>query len=215
MRLVLASASPRRAHLLADANCRFHVAPPEIEEVAPPYLTPVETVLLNARAKAEEVAARFPEDVVLGADTLVAFTGKIFGKPSTMNDAFAMLRRLNGRTHEVFSGVWLVHRAGRRSIGTVERTRVHFHRLSEEKLHAYLARIGPLDKAGAYAAQDDHGELIKAVEGSFSNVVGLPMEKLTGLLAGFGFKTRMQKTQRDASGRKVLSRAIPETDGEG
>jgi septum formation protein len=187
MRLVLASASPRRAHLLAAANCPFHVAPAQIAEVAPPYLTPVETVLLNARAKAEEVAARFPDDVVLGADTLVAFNGKIFGKPSTVDDAFAMLRRLNGRTHEVFSGVWLVHRAGRHSIGAVERTRVHFHRLSERKLRDYLSRIGPLDKAGAYAAQDDRGELIKAVEGSFSNVIGLPMEKVAELLAGFGF----------------------------
>ena len=191
MRLVLASASPRRAHLLTAANCPFHVAPAQIAEVAPPYLTPFETVLLNARAKAEEVAARFPDDVILGADTLVAFNGKIFGKPSTMDNAFAMLRRLNGRTHEVFSGVWLVHRAGRRSIGAVERTRVHFHRLSEEKLRAYLSRIGPLDKAGSYAAQDDRGELIKAVEGSFSNVVGLPIEKVAELLAGFGFTSSL------------------------
>jgi septum formation protein len=114
---------------------------------------------------------------VLGVDTLVAFEGRVFGKPADMAVAEAMLEELNGRTHAVFSGVWLVNAAGAAD-GFVEVTEVHFRTLSAEHRRAYLQRIGPLDKAGAYAAQDDGGELIERVEGSLSNVIGLPMESL-------------------------------------
>ena len=100
----------------------------------------------------------------------------MLGKPADMNAAFVMLSRLNGRTHEVYSGVWLVH--GEKEHGFIVVTRVHFHRRTAAELRSYLTRIGPLDKAGAYAAQDDHGEMIARVEGSYSNVIGLPMEEL-------------------------------------
>ena len=96
-----------------------------------------------------------------------------------------MISRLNGRTHEVFSGVWLTHWNSGRQYGFIEATRVHFRHLAEPRLHAYLNRIGPLDKAGAYAAQDDNGELIEQFEGSFSNVIGLPMEHLALALQRF------------------------------
>jgi septum formation protein len=109
---------------------------------------------------------------------VVVFEDEIFGKPENLPAAEAMLRRLNGRSHEVYSGVWLAHLEGGRERGFIEITRVHFQRRSAAQLRAYLARIGPLDKAGAYAAQDDRGEMIEAAEGSFTNVVGLPMERL-------------------------------------
>ncbi len=108
---------------------------------------------------------------------MVAFKGRVFGKPADMAVAEAMLGELNGETHAVFSGVWLVTAEGA-SHGFVEVTHVHFRTLSAEHRRAYLRRIGPLDKAGAYAAQDDGGELIERVEGSLSNVIGLPMESL-------------------------------------
>jgi len=183
--LILASASPRRKDLLREHGYAFRVVPADVEEIAPSHLSAGEITLRNARAKACAVAAMHPEAVVLGVDTVVAFEGEIFGKPSDMRAAFAMAKRLNGRTHEVYSGVWLRHAAKQRDRGFVEITRVHFHRLSDAQLHAYLARIGPLDKAGAYAAQDDRGEFIARVEGSFTNVVGLPMEALAEALKNF------------------------------
>lgn len=175
--LVLASTSPRRRALLAEYGYRFEVVAPEgVEEIAPPDLSPAETVLENAKAKARAVAAVRPLDVVLGVDTEVFFEGRVLGKPRDMADAFAMLSRLNGRTHEVYSGCCLVDNGQER--GFVEITKVHFNHRSDAELRAYLERINPLDKAGAYAAQNDDGEMIARFEGSFTNVIGLPMEAL-------------------------------------
>lgn len=157
-----------------------------VEERAPGHLSPGETVLANARAKARAVARLHPGAVVIGVDTEVFFEGRVLGKPADMEGAVAMLGRLNGRTHEVFSGVWIIGRGMERSF--VEITRVHFHRRTAEEMRRYLARIGPLDKAGAYAAQEDRGEMIDHVEGSFSNVIGLPMERLAVELRDFGIR---------------------------
>jgi septum formation protein len=183
--LILASASPRRRHLLSERGYDFRVVPADVAEIAPAHLSPGEITLANARAKAEAVSRRHPEALVLGVDTLVAFHGQVLGKPENMDAAFAMVKRLNGQTHDVYSGVWLCHRASRHEQGFIEVTRVHFRKLTDAQLRAYLARIGPLDKAGAYAAQEDRGELIESFEGSFSNVVGLPMEALARALAAF------------------------------
>ena len=183
--LILASASPRRRDLLREHGYEFRVIPAKVEESAPPHLTAGEITLRNARAKAWAVSKAHPAAIVLGVDTIVAFEGEIFGKPADMKAAFAMASRLNGQTHEVYSGVWLRHETAKKERGFVEITRVEFRRLSDSQLRGYLARIGPLDKAGAYAAQDDRGELIAHVEGSFSNVVGLPMEALAERLKEF------------------------------
>ena len=104
---------------------------------------------------------------------------------NNMEQALAMVRRLNGRSHEVYSGVWLRRDALGRERGFIEITRVHFRKLTDAQLRAYLVRIGPLDKAGAYAAQEDRGELIESIQGSFSNVIGLPMEALAEALREF------------------------------
>jgi septum formation protein len=183
--LILASASPRRRRLLLEHGYNFRVLPADVSEIAPSHLSPGEITLFNARSKAHAIARNHPKSLVLGVDTLVSFEGEIFGKPATMEDALGMLRRLNGRAHEVYSGVWLRHAATGKERGFIDITRVHFHQLAEPELRAYLDRIGPLDKAGAYAAQEDHGDLIARVEGSYSNVVGLPMEALTKVLEEF------------------------------
>ena len=183
--LILASASPRRRDLLREHGYAFRIFPAEIEEIAPRHLTPGEITLRNARAKACAVSGAHPNAIVLGVDTIVAFEGEIFGKPADMKAAFAMVSRLNGQTHEVYSGVWLRHETAKKDRSFVEITRVRFRRVSEKQLRAYLGRIAPLDKAGAYAAQDDGGELIASVEGSFSNVIGLPMESLAESLKEF------------------------------
>ncbi len=151
-------------------------------EIAPAHFTPSETVLYNARLKAAAVALQFPETLVLGVDTLVAFEGRILGKPRDWAEAEWMLGLLNGCWHEVFSGVSLIAPARGKQLHFVETTRVCFRTLTEGQRRAYLQRIGPLDKAGAYAAQDDNGEMIERFEGSFSNVIGLPMEALAPAL---------------------------------
>ena len=178
--MILASASPRRRALLTEHGYSFTVLPAEVEEIAPAYLSAGEIVLWNARAKAAAIGRRHPESLVLGVDTVVEFEGAVLGKPRDAAAAAAMLARLNGHTHSVYSGVCLLHRARSRSF--FEITRVHFHCRNEAERAAYHARIGPLDKAGAYAAQDDRGEMIRAVEGSFTNVIGLPMERLAKVL---------------------------------
>lgn len=183
--LVLASASPRRRSLLEEHGYRFLVAPADVPELAPLHLSPGETVLRNARAKCRAVAVRHPDAITLGVDTEVALETEVFGKPADMQAAFAMVSRLNGRSHHVYSGLWLARLGTGEEFGAIEITTVHFRHLTESALHAYLARIRPLDKAGAYAAQDDEGELIKRVEGSFSNVIGLPMERLERELCRF------------------------------
>ena len=191
--LILASTSPRRRNLLTEHGYAFEVvAPRGVDEVAPAYLSPGETVLNNARRKALAVARKHPRALVVGVDTEVFFEGRVLGKPADMNAAFAMLAQLNGRAHEVYSGVWLQGPAGARAF--IEVTRVHFHQRSAEELRSYLNRIHPLDKAGAYAAQDDHGEMIARVEGSYFNVIGLPMERLAAELAAEGIRPRGRAT---------------------
>lgn len=183
--LILSSSSPRRRQLLAEHGYDFQVAPAEVEEISPAYFSPGEITLCNARLKSQAIARDRPDALVLGVDTLVAFEGEVLGKPADMAEALAMARRLRGRTHEVVSGVWLTHRRTGRHRGFIDVTRVHFRVLNDAQLRAYHARIGPLDKAGGYAAQDDGGELIESFEGSFTNVIGLPMEALAAALADF------------------------------
>lgn len=176
--ITLASTSPRRSELLAQAGIAFEVRPAYIEELADPELSARELCLINAESKALEVASRFPDRIVLGADTVVSLDGRTFGKPADLTEARTMLETLCGRIHEVLTGVCLVHRDGEKMVRFLESTRVKFRPLAEVDLTAYLASMNPLDKAGAYAAQEDEGRLIEHLEGSMSNVVGLPVERL-------------------------------------
>lgn len=182
--LILASASPRRLELLRGLVPEFGVATAEgVEEAHEAALTPAELAEYNARLKAMAVAIRHPGSLVLGADTLVYLDGEPLGKPGSQAEAATMLRRLAGRTHTVCTGVCL----GGPGAGEIEcfhdLTRVTFRGLTEAGIAEYLAKVNVLDKAGAYAAQE-HGELIiERMEGSWSNVVGLPLEVLEARLA--------------------------------
>ena len=185
--MILASASPRRRQLLTQYGYTFSVEPADVEETMPPDLTVGEITLFNARQKAQAVAEKNPQALVLGVDTLVALDGVCLGKPADMNDAYSMLERLNGRIHEVYSGVWAVRKATHTNRAFVEVSRVKFRTLTAAELHRYLARIQPLDKAGAYAAQDEHPEgIVESIEGSRTNVIGLPMEPLAKMLEALG-----------------------------
>ena len=195
--LLLASHSPRRRELLTAAGYDFEIASPQVDEKFYVDLTLRELAALNAIRKGLSIARAQPEKVVLAADTLVALERKIMGKPRDLDEARKILRRLSGQTHEVCSAVFVCHLARARSTAFYEISRVRFHRLTEQKIDNYLAKVNPLDKAGAYAAQSGRSDIIERITGSFTNVVGLPMEKTAAALADFGiFPSRVAKAFR-------------------
>ena len=179
MRILLASTSPRRADLLRESGVNFQVVKPEVEEwVAAdfPEMAPGDLARGNAMLKAKEVAGRYPKKPVLAADTLVACESRVLGKPADERAAREMLGWLSGRTHEVITAVIFILPQGKKLREAVVRTRVKFRELSEESILGYLRDVEVMDKAGAYALQDGGDQLVEWVEGSRSNVIGLPME---------------------------------------
>lgn len=176
-RLVLASASPRRRDLLGGVGFEVIIRPADVEELTG-GLSPRDLVLANAEMKALSVAAVTPGDLVLGADTIVVLDGEILGKPRDLSHAAEMLARLGGRVHEVLTGVCLLRGGEVSRCSFIESTRVSFRALDETIIANYLAEIDPLDKAGAYAAQEDQGRLIERIEGSLENVIGLPVARV-------------------------------------
>jgi septum formation protein len=180
MRLVLASASPRRAELLASAGFQFHVEPVEIDERPHAGEEPTALVARLSAEKAARVAPLHPDAVVLGADTVVVADGSIMGKPVDDRDAAGMLERLSGRSHEVITGVAVQSNA--RQLVAVERTIVHFLPLSPSEIEWYVGSGEPRDKAGAYAVQGLASRFVARIEGSYSNVVGLPLARVYQLL---------------------------------
>jgi septum formation protein len=183
---VLASGSPRRRQLLKEAGYKFEIVSPPGDEVSHAWLTIRELTIWNATRKALRVSHNLPDAVVLAADTLVTIDGRVLGKPADLEDAVKMLRRLSGRAHEVWTAVYICHAARGKSQSFHEISRVHFHQLSRRAIRNYLAKVNPLDKAGAYAAQGHGTEIIERIEGSYTNVVGLPMEKTARALRAFG-----------------------------
>jgi septum formation protein len=188
--LVLASSSPRRAALLSEAGFQFETAASSIEEKFDPALTLRELTLWNAIRKGMSVAQCYPNSVVLAADTLVALDDQVIGKPADLAEAARMLQRLGGRTHEVCSAVLIYHQTSGRSAVFRDVSRVRFRRLNNVMIENYLAKVNPLDKAGAYAAQGSGADIIANIQGSFTNVVGLPMEKTIEALAKFGIRRK-------------------------
>lgn len=176
MRLILASASPRRRELLAGTGVRFDVVPVDVDERQVDGEAPAVYVERLARLKADAAAARHPETLVIGADTAVVIAGEVLGKPVGALDAARMLRRLGGRTHEVLTGVAIAGRGP--TFAFVERTFVTMSPLTEDAIARYVATGEPLDKAGAYAIQGGAAAFVSGIQGSYTNVVGLPVERL-------------------------------------
>ncbi|HEX3801147.1 MAG TPA: Maf family protein [Verrucomicrobiae bacterium] len=176
--VILASSSPRRTKLLKKLIAEFTVIPSDAEELHNEELTAVELSQINAYRKARAVAKRFPDALVIGADTLVSLGSALFGKPANHEDAHRMLKQLRGRTHQVVTGVCLLQLRGHRQKMFAERTQVKFRPLSAKAIREYLKLINPLDKAGAYAIQDYGDKIVENISGSLTNVIGLPTERL-------------------------------------
>jgi len=181
--LVLASASPRRVALLRQVGAEFAVNDPGPDRAWPGEAEPRHGVRALALDKARRVAAQRPDAVVIGADTVVLSRGVRLGKPANTDEARAMLRRLHGRKHEVWTGIAVVHRGEQRS--AAECTVVRMARFGERDLEDYLASGESLDKAGAYGIQGLAGQFIRGIEGDYTNVVGLPLARLRALLEEF------------------------------
>lgn len=188
---ILASASPRRQELLQQIGCKFRVQPGQAEELSDPSMDPVSLVRENASRKAFDVAAHCAaDDFVLGVDTVVSIDGDIFGKPADAADAERMLHVLSGRMHTVSTGVALVQ--GKKLWQDAAVTKVYFAPLTDAVIARYVATGEPLDKAGAYAIQGRAATFVVRIDGSYSNVVGLPLHLLS-VLAG---KAGMQLWQQ-------------------
>ncbi len=188
--LILASASPRRRELLEKAKIPHTVqivSTREIEPDKPHGMTPAEFVWRNALRKARAVAQLHPRHCILAADTVVALGTRIFGKPHNRRQAAAFLRALSGHTHEVLTAVIILTPKMWRPIGFVEMSKVTFRKLSASRITDYLKAVDVLDKAGAYALQEEGSWLISNVRGSRTNVIGLPIERLSLLLKSHTF----------------------------
>lgn len=186
-KLVLASASPRRRELLKQIGLDFRTLVRPVDETPAPGMSPFELVELLAVRKAMAVARTLEEGIVIGADTVVAWRGEVLGKPSGAGEAMEMLGRLQGDVHEVYTGVALVDACTGRVLVDHEKTRVFFRAVEEEEIRRYVATGEPLDKAGAYAIQGLAAVFVKGLEGCYTNVVGLPLARLAGMLKQFGY----------------------------
>ena len=184
--IVLASASPRRAELLASAGLPFVVVPSSIVEEPLPGEPPDALVRRLAAAKARDVVGSQADGFVVGADTAVVLDGDVLGKPRDDGDARAMLARLSGRVHEVLTGYEVYDVTARRGEGGVVKTRVEFASLGRAEIDAYVATGEPRGKAGGYAIQGRAAGLIRRIDGSYTNVVGLPLREVLETLARMG-----------------------------
>ncbi len=184
--IILASASPRRIEMLKNIGIEFKVFPSNVDENSLDADTPEKFVCKCACLKAVDVAKKYPDAWVLGADTVVVLGSKIMGKPVDSKDAKKMLKELSGREHRVISAFCVTRNFDNRQIVEYVETRVRFKNLTSEEINGYVATGEPLDKAGAYGIQGIGSFLVKEIRGSYTNVVGLPLAEVLDVLVRFG-----------------------------
>ncbi len=189
MKIILASASPRRRELIKNLGTEYEVKTADCEEKTVPGEHPKDTVTRLSRTKALWVAERETEPaIVIGADTVVAIDDKILGKPANRDEAAKMLRELSGRTHRVYTGITVTD--GHKTVSEYVRTDVKFRELSDKQIESYVNTGEPMDKAGAYGIQEYGSLLVESISGDYFNVVGLPVSRLCRVLnEKFGVKT--------------------------
>ncbi|NJD90521.1 MAG: septum formation inhibitor Maf [Geobacter sp.] len=180
--IILASASPRRQELLASAGVTFSVVPGDIDETPYPGEEPTAHVVRLAEEKAREASTRADGRFFIGADTIVVLDGEILGKPRDEADAAVMLRKLSNRMHHVITGFAIVDHESGRTVSRAVSTEVYFRKITDAEIAAYIATGCPLDKAGAYAIQGGAASMVEKINGSYTNVVGLPLCEVVGAL---------------------------------
>jgi septum formation protein len=179
---ILASASPRRKKLLKQIGLNFKVAAINVQEIDDDKF-PLKTIKKNARNKCESTAKHYKSKIIISADTIVLINGKVLHKPKDSDDAKKYLRMLSGKTHKVYTGIFVINKISGNTVYGYEKTEVTFRRLDTEEINYYVKKHKPLDKAGAYGIQDDFGCLfVKSIKGDYYNVVGLPLVKLISLI---------------------------------
>ncbi|MEG0378529.1 MAG: Maf family protein, partial [Eubacterium sp.] len=178
------SASPRRKELMTLAGIHFQTYAVDADETIQCCTPPGAAAMMVATRKAQLAAEAFPEDLIIGADTVVSIDKRIYGKPADYNEAFSMLRDLSGKTHQVYTGVCICNKAGARNAFTVK-TDVTFYPLSNQEIDAYIQTGEPMDKAGAYGIQGKGALLVESITGDYYNVVGLPISRLVRELERF------------------------------
>ncbi|MBT9143036.1 MAG: Septum formation protein Maf [Dehalococcoidia bacterium] len=185
-KIILASTSPRRQELLARTGLVFEVVASNYEEDMTLPLEPHELAKQLSKGKAVAVAQKYNNAIIISADTFIVFADKILGKPHTPEKAKETLTALRGNTHLVITGFTILDTASNKSISRTVETKVHFRTLTDEEIEQYIATGEPLDKAGAYGIQGMGSELVDKIEGSYSNIVGLPIEEIMIALKEFG-----------------------------
>lgn len=184
--IILASTSPRRRDLLKHLGLKSRVVASNYREIHHKHLKPEALVKFLALGKAEAVAKKYPRAIVIGADTIVVYQGKVFGKPKHKAEAMAMLKELSGTTHYVYSAVVVIDSAAKKKLVKVIKSKIYFRKLQAQGIKNYIATGEPMDRAGAYAVQDKGAGLIKKVQGDYTSVVGLPLDALSEMLKKFG-----------------------------
>jgi len=182
--VILASQSPRRIELLKTVIKNFRIVPSKIDEVCDINLSPEENAILLGRKKATWVAKEHPHNLVIGADTMVVLENKIIGKPTDAENARQILRQLSGQEHKVITGVAVVHL---KIFSAVSISHVRIKALTQNEINSYVESGEPMDKAGAYAIQGEGSFLVESYSGSYSNIIGLPMDLLKDLLRKLNF----------------------------
>lgn len=184
--IILASASPRRKKLLEQIGLSIKVVPSDIDEKLNPRLKPKAQAETLSLEKAEIVAAKYPDSIIIAADTLVYTNGNILGKPKNMEEAKRMIQKLQGKTHSVITGFTIYHKASKKIVTDSAETKVTFRKLKDTEIKNYLKKEKPLDKAGGYGVQGIGVVLVETINGDYSNVVGLPLGKIIPTLKKYG-----------------------------
>ncbi len=190
-RLILASSSPRRAQLLKLIGLEFEIIESKLNERDEVYTVPEVHVLELAEKKARKVAENISDAIIVGADTIVVLNNQMLGKPQTTNEARAMLRKLSGKTHTVYTGLAIIDKPSENVISDYERTRVTFRELNDQEIEQYVQTQSPMDKAGAYGIQDQSAVFVTKIDGCFYNVMGFPLAKFYQTLQTFLHRSAM------------------------
>lgn len=172
--------------MLKRLGCKFQIVPSKIEEKINPRLSPIQNVKRLSRLKALDAASKISDGIIIAADSIVVLNGEILGKPKDMKDAEKMFQKLSSKEHLAITGVTVIDAETKKIAQSAAVTKIKFHNLNKNLIKRYFKLVNPLDKAGAYAIQENGAMLIESISGSYSNVIGLPLDKLNQLLGKFG-----------------------------